>query len=245
MSTQTERPAQDTRSNESTQPPDSGARRLLQWLGVAVAFGALTFGFAWRLRWPAGWVALALVLAGLFWQDIHVRRHNPGLMERRRRHRPETPWWDWVLVIYSQICGFALFAVAGFYGARRFPGLVPLPLFLPGLLIWGLGQWIVASAMATNEFFEGTIRLQSDVGHRVISTGPYAVVRHPGYIGLLVYSVGLALLFGALPALVPAFLVLGWILPRTILEDRFLRAQLPGYAEYAARVRWRWVPFLW
>ncbi len=224
---------------------DSPIRRTLTFLIVAVVFALLTFVPARTLRWPGGWLALAIVLAGLLWQDAYVRRRNPGLMERRRRRRPETPWWDRALVIYSQLCGFAHFVVAGLFGARRHPGWVPLPLFLPGLLVWAGGQWLVARAMAANEFFEGTIRLQDDVGHRVIDTGPYAFVRHPGYVGLLVYSVGLALLFGALPALVPAALTAGWLLPRTLVEDRFLRAQLPGYAEYARRVRSRWVPGLW
>ncbi len=240
--------AQTAAGSPSPTPPpasDSLTRRILTFLAAAATFVVLTFVPAWTLRWPGGWLALGILLAGLLWQDAYVRRRNPGLMERRRRHRPETPWWDWALVIASQLCGFAIFVVAGLFGSRRYPGWVPLPLFLAGLVVWAVGQWIVAWAMATNLFFEGTIRLQGDVGHRVIDTGPYAFVRHPGYSGLLVYSVGLALLFGALPALVPAVLTAGWLLPRTLLEDRFLRAQLAGYAEYARRVQWRWVPGLW
>ncbi len=245
MSSQTERPAQEGGSSQPPPGPDSGRRRALQWLVAAAVFGAITFGCARTLRWPAGWLTLALVMAGLFWQDIRVRSRNPGLMERRRRRQPGTPWWDTTLVIYSQLCGFAIFAVAGWTGAHRYAGFVPWPLWLAGLLLWGVGQAIVTWAMSTNEFFEGTIRLQTDAGHRVISTGPYAYVRHPGYIGLFVYSCGLPFLFGAPLALMPALLTLGWLLPRTIVEDRVLRANLPGYAEYARRVRWRWVPGLW
>jgi protein-S-isoprenylcysteine O-methyltransferase Ste14 len=185
MTTQTARPAESDRAGgPPRQAADSAGRRLLQWLIVAVLFVAITFGSARTPRWPAGRLAPGFVLAGLVWKDVHLRRRNPGLMERRRRRRPETPWWDRALVAYGPLCGFTIFAVAGLDGARR----------------------------------------------------------HTGYGGLLVDSVGLALLFGAPLALIPALLTVGWILPRTLVEERVLHGALPGYAEYVGRVRWRWIP---
>ncbi len=224
---------------------DSLARRTVIGVVAALAFWLATFVPARTLRWPGGWLGLALVIGGLLWQDAYVRRRNPGLMERRRRAGAGTPWWDRALMGFGQLCTFAIFVVGGLEGARRHPGFVPLPLWLGGLGLWALGQGLVAWAMSANAFFEGTIRLQSDVAHQVVSAGPYRYVRHPGYAGILVYSASLPLLFGAVHAFIPAALVLGWLLPRTILEDRFLRAQLPGYADYAGRVRWRWVPGVW
>ena len=112
------------------------------------------------------------------------------------------------------------------------------------MTLWACGQWIVAWAMGANPFFEGTIRLQDDQGHRVVSSGPYRYLRHPGYAGFLLYYASIPLLFGSLLAAIPAALVLLWILPRTFVEDRFLAAHLAGYADYARRVRWRLVPFV-
>jgi protein-S-isoprenylcysteine O-methyltransferase Ste14 len=99
--------------------------------------------------------------------------------------------------------------------------------------------------MAVNPHFEGTVRLQRELGHRVIAVGPYAVIRHPGYLGLIAWGVSGPLLLCSVAALVPAALVVGWIVLRTALEDAFLRRELAGYAEYTAQVRWRLVPGLW
>jgi protein-S-isoprenylcysteine O-methyltransferase Ste14 len=130
--------------------------------------------------------------------------------------------------------------------ARRF-GWSTLPtwavaagyaVFLAG---FALGAW----AQAVNEFFEPGVRIQSERHQRVIDAGPYALIRHPGYVsGMLVFA-GTALSLGSLWALVPAALASIVLVVRTAREDRLLRARLPGYQDYVGRVRWRLVPGLW
>ena len=100
-------------------------------------------------------------------------------------------------------------------------------------------------AQAVNRHFEPTVRIQTERGHRVIDSGPYAVVRHPGYVGAVVMSVGVALALGSLWALVPAALVAVLLIGRTLAEEATLKAELPGYAEYTGRVRYRWTPGVW
>jgi protein-S-isoprenylcysteine O-methyltransferase Ste14 len=112
------------------------------------------------------------------------------------------------------------------------------PLVIAGM---GIGAW----AQAVNKFFEPGVRIQADRGHQVIDTGPYAVVRHPGYVSACLFFVGIALSLGSLWALIPALLSCLLLVLRTIWEDRTLRDELPGYGEYARRVRYRLAPGVW
>jgi protein-S-isoprenylcysteine O-methyltransferase Ste14 len=114
-------------------------------------------------------------------------------------------------------------------------GYVP---FLAGL---GLVTW----AEAVNKFFEPTVRIQTDRGHRVIDTGPYAVVRHPGYVGFTLLFLGAPVCLGSVWALIPAIAASALLVVRTRWEDETLQAELPGYAEYARRVQYKWIPGVW
>jgi protein-S-isoprenylcysteine O-methyltransferase Ste14 len=111
-------------------------------------------------------------------------------------------------------------------------------LFLVGV---GIFTW----AMAVNKFFERTVRIQTDRGHKVIDTGPYAIVRHPGYAGFVLFFVGGALCLGSLWALIPAGLASALLVLRTRWEDQTLQAELPDYKEYAQRVRYKLIPGMW
>ncbi len=120
------------------------------------------------------------------------------------------------------------------------------PFFWPvGLLLFLPGTLLFAWSMGVNPFFEKTVRIQSDRGHRVIDTGPYAVVRHPGYLGFSGWCLSTPLLLGSWWAFVPALLSVAGLLLRTVLEDRTLQRELEGYAAYAQRVRHRLLPGVW
>lgn len=104
---------------------------------------------------------------------------------------------------------------------------------------------ITAWAQAVNRFFEPGVRLQRERGQYVVTSGPYAAVRHPGYAGALMTFAGLALALGSWWALVPAAVAGALLILRTALEDALLRERLEGYADYARRVRFRLVPGVW
>lgn len=120
----------------------------------------------------------------------------------------------------------------------------------PALRIAGIAAFLAAfafilHAMSYNPFFWPEMRIQDERGHRLIDTGPYGRVRHPGYAGMLVLGPALPLAFGSWWALAPAGVFVGFIARRVAIEDDFLQAHLPGYPEYAARVPYRLVPGLW
>jgi protein-S-isoprenylcysteine O-methyltransferase Ste14 len=99
--------------------------------------------------------------------------------------------------------------------------------------------------MFANRFFSAHVRIQTERGHAVVDSGPYGVVRHPGYVGMSIFTLGTPLALGSWLAQIPAILTVAVLIYRTALEDRTLQAELPGYADYAGRVRYRLLPGLW
>jgi protein-S-isoprenylcysteine O-methyltransferase Ste14 len=104
---------------------------------------------------------------------------------------------------------------------------------------------VIALAMYMNRFFSMTVRIQTERGHTVVDTGPYGTVRHPGYVGMLLFYAAVPFVLGSRWALVPAVFTVMLLIVRTALEDRTLRAELPGYTDYAARVHYRLLPGVW
>jgi protein-S-isoprenylcysteine O-methyltransferase Ste14 len=116
---------------------------------------------------------------------------------------------------------------------------------LIALVVLVLGYALVSWAMASNRFFSGMLRIQTDGGHTVETKGPYQFVRHPGYTGMTTFTLATPVLLGSWWALIPALVNLGLFVLRTALEDRTLQSELPGYEEYARQVRYRLLPKVW
>ncbi len=207
-------------------------------------FVGLLFGTAGRLDWWQGWgfIIFFVTAAGLL--HLVMRRHDPELIERRRSLGKGTKSWDKVLLVPVVSASLFVALVAGL-GVRfdwaSFDGWT----FWPGVILSGLGFFIVARAMMENTHFEGSVRIQTDRGHRVIDSGPYALVRHPGYVGALVSWLGMPLMLCSPWAFVPVAVGSATLVLRTALEDRTLRRELSGYARYARRVRHRLLPGVW
>ncbi len=130
-------------------------------------------------------------------------------------------------------------------GRFHWSGFVPLTLRVGALLIvcLGLSGWLWA--MLANRFFSSEVRIQTDRGHYVITDGPYRYLRHPGYLSLILLFIASPLALGSLWAVVPALGVAGVFIWRTWFEDRILRTELAGYADYARQVRYRLLPGVW
>jgi protein-S-isoprenylcysteine O-methyltransferase Ste14 len=208
--------------------------------------GAALFLSAGTLQWAHGlWfmaVFLFLTLIAMAW----LWRINPEIFAARKRLTGQgTKGWDLVLLWILLVSYLATLILAGLDDGRFHWQPAPAWAVLFGYVLLLAGYVGTGWAQAVNRHFEPSVRIQSDRGHHVVTTGPYAYVRHPGYIFGAVLTFAIALALGSLWALLPAMLVLVVLFIRTNLEDATLQRELPGYAEFAARVRYKWIPGLW
>ncbi len=199
-----------------------------------------------RRDWLRAWLYVGITLGIQLTVGIVLQRRSPDLLAERSRIRQGTKGWDKLLVAGMAILGpLAIWLVAAWDVRRHWPPPVPTEWSAAALAICALGSVLTAWAMMTNRFFSATVRIQSERGHRVIETGPYRYVRHPGYIGALAFTLASPVALGSWAALIPAAITAVMVLVRTAIEDQTLRAELPGYLDYAGRVPNRLVPGVW
>jgi protein-S-isoprenylcysteine O-methyltransferase Ste14 len=234
--------ADDLRAEE--QLPGLGLRLVTSILALG-SFALVLFWPAGRLDWVLGWAYLGLFAVSLFVGYQYLKRVNPAvIVARMRKPGPGTPTWDKVWLGVFAILFLGIYVVAGL-DARYGWSSVPLWCWGLGLALFVPGYAAVVWAMGANPFFEKTVRIQKDRGHRVIDTGPYAIVRHPGYASFVPLFGSTPLLLGSWWAFAPLAACLISVVVRTALEDRTLQRGLPGYADYAKRVRYRLLPGIW
>jgi protein-S-isoprenylcysteine O-methyltransferase Ste14 len=231
---------------ETRTSSQASTKAALVCLAVAavVVLAGLVFVLARRLDWTLGWIYVGLMAAGLAINLVCLLRWNPELIARRMWFGEGTKRWDVVWSVLASPLAIAVFVVA-WLEAREGVGSAPGVAWLVGMALLAPSWALIVWSMAVNPFFEKTVRIQTDRGHRVIDSGPYARVRHPGYVGFSGWLLSTPLLLGSAWAAIPAVLFLVGLVIRTALEDRMLQAELPGYSEYAARVRFRLIPGLW
>lgn len=221
------------------------ARRGAQILGMQVVVAALLFAGAGTLRWRAAWVYLGLVFSGLAVTSWFVVRKNPAVIVARARIRQGTEPFDKILVPFCSLFGLAVPLAAGLDAVRFGWARLPAWTAWPGAALLLLSFIPLCWVLIENPYLEQTVRIQRESGHRVVATGPYAVVRHPMYAALILGYIAAPLLLGSGWAFAAAAGAMALLLVRTALEDRTLQRELDGYREYASKTRWRIVPFLW
>jgi len=222
----------------------SGISRLIQVVGSYLVFAIILFSLAGRLDWWGAWGFIGISLLGVAVNGAWMLRHDPGLINERGRVAENVKGWDKIIVTIYSVRLFGMVAAAGL-DARFGWSSVPLALKLAGAAAYvfflGLSFWV----MAENTFLSGVVRIQEERGHHTISTGPYRYVRHPLYAGMLCMFWGMPLMLGSWWALLLGLLTGALFVIRTTLEDKTLQAELPGYTEYAQKVRYRLIPGVW
>ncbi len=222
----------------------SGINRIILVLGTVLVYGALLFGLAGRLDWWEAWVFLAIYLGGITANGLWSLRHNPEMLNERGRIGKNAKTWDKVIGIVYMILLIAIYGIAGL-DARFGWSAEPLWVKIVGGIGFALSMGMTFWVMTANTFLSTFVRIQDDRGHTTVTGGPYRFVRHPMYAGVLIMSWAMPLLLGSWWAVIPGLLNMGLFFVRTSLEDRTLQAELPGYKEYAARVRFRLIPGVW
>ncbi len=215
--------------------------------GMFLVMGLVLFLAAGTAAWAAGWTFLGLFLAFTVGVSLWLLRHSPGLLTERM-----TAWgtsdqqtWDklfqllasvlflaWLVAIPLDAVRFRISHVPG--SARAVAGVVMLGSF-----------WLFFLVFRENAYLSPAVRLQAERAHRLVSTGPYRVVRHPLYATDVLFLVATTLFLGSWLGLVPVLVLVLAMAWRAVREEATLQAQLPGYADYMARVRYRMIPHVW
>lgn len=230
-----------------SQHMSSMARVIVQLVIVVVIVPLLPLIISGEWSWWQGWAYAAINILSFVISRLLLARVHPDLIRERARfmEASDTKPWDKVLaplLAFGSIFGAVVAGVDRLYGwSPAFPLWVNVTALAVMILGYSFSSW----ALIVNRFFSGTVRIQTERGHHVVMDGPYRFVRHPGYAGGLLGYVVIPLLLDSLWAFIPTFLLTVVLFVRTALEDATLQKELPGYAEYAQRTRYRLIPGVW
>jgi protein-S-isoprenylcysteine O-methyltransferase Ste14 len=209
-------------------------------------FAAILFASAGTFTWPAGWAFLFLFFAPAAWASVRLGKRDPALLQERMRVTGDKaqPLWDKIFLALIAAAFLAWLALMGF-DARFGWTYVGGGLQIVGAIAMLGGIWMVDRVFAENTFAAPLVKVQAERGHKVIDTGPYALVRHPMYSGGAVFLVGCALVLGSWWGVLGAVFLTAAIAWRALGEEATLARDLPGYTDYMRKVRWRLAPGLW
>jgi len=214
---------------------------LASYVGVLL-YASFIFLGAWKLVYWQALLYVVIALIGATLSNALVPRGSDLTVERASTAAAGQRWDKHILAVYF-LLSVVTFMIGGLDSGRfGWSGPVPLGVTIAGIVLMLLGQIIFAAAKRQNAFFSSTVRIQSERGHRVCESGLYHYVRHPGYLGMLIALLAFPLLINSYWAFVPAVFGAVLLLIRTVIEDRVLTEELPGYRDYVARTRWHLIP---
>jgi protein-S-isoprenylcysteine O-methyltransferase Ste14 len=219
-------------------------RTLLSLIALAITTGLLIFVSAGTIHYWQGWVYLTTFIGASLLTSLYLIRNDPALLERRMKGGPTAEKRTSQKIIM-------LFASLGFLGLLVIPALsyrfgwptVPLAVAIFGNVLVAIGFYFIFLVYKENTFSSATIEVARN--QRVISTGPYALVRHPMYASAFLYVLGTPLALGSYWGLLAVALMLVALIWRLLDEEEFLASNLPGYTEYQKKIRYRLVPHVW
>lgn len=223
-------------------------KMVIRFALVAAIIPLLLFVAAGCTDWWQAWVYAGLTIGVSLISRYILFLKNPALIAERARFTQSegTKSWDKQIVIWIAVIGPLTFMItAGLDKRFAWSPELSLAAQLGALVIFILGFSLATWAMIANMFFSSVVRIQTERGHRVVSSGPYRLVRHPGYSGGIVSWLVSPLLLGSIWSFIPVGIIVGLYIIRTALEDRTLQEELPGYKEYTQHTRYRLLPGVW
>jgi protein-S-isoprenylcysteine O-methyltransferase Ste14 len=238
-----------TEAEPDSTPATTPSLAKLIFSSVYILLGpAALFLLSGDWRWVEGWIFSAWFIALCAWTVIYLYRRDPALLAERLK-RPGTggqKGWD-VYVIYAVFAGFIAWIIIMPLDAKRYAWTAHFPLWLKAL---GGGALVASSfflvrAYTDNTFLSPLVRIQKERQHRLVSTGVYAFVRHPMYLGAVLLFIGAPILLGSFWGIVIGVAMTLLVAGRIVGEEKMLTQDLEGYADYKTRVRYRLIPFVW
>lgn len=213
-------------------------------MGLLV-MGVALFWSAGQINWWPGWASIAVMLAWIIATAVVILHFNPDLLAERLGPRKGAKPWDLAIMSILGLMQLARYIVAGLDQRYGWTGGLPITAQIAALTVCVLGYALFVWATASNAFFSQIVRIQSERGHAVCTRGPYHYVRHPAYFGAILYELAVPILLASWWAFILSGFNAILLILRTALEDRALRAELAGYADYALQVRYRLLPGLY
>jgi protein-S-isoprenylcysteine O-methyltransferase Ste14 len=235
----------DERKVGNTPASTHVARACLRILPVLGVWGGLLFWAAGTLSWARGWIHLGLWVVTLAANLVTLLHTNPDVVAARMTRQQVFAKFEKVMMPLFVPALLAIPVVAGLDAIRYAWASAPLWAIWLGIIAHVAGDAFMLWAMIVNPYLAGEVRVQTERGHRVITTGPYAIVRHPMYVGLILILPSIPLVLGSWWTFAPAGAVGILLIIRMVLEDRMLREQLPGYKEYMLMTPYRLIPGIW
>ncbi|MCE1253692.1 MAG: isoprenylcysteine carboxylmethyltransferase family protein [Anaerolineae bacterium] len=225
-------------------------KRVMIWLVGSLLYigliGLVLFLSAGTLDWMGGWRLVLLMLVCFTFMAGILLPLDPDLLIERSQVKENTKAWDQVVMrVMNGSANFLTPLIAGLDVRFGWTEQMPLWLVCLAALVMTVSLGFQVWAMATNTFFSGVVRIQSERGHHVINQGPYHWVRHPGYLGMFFYFLSVAFVLGSWWSLLPAVVAVSALVLRTSWEDKTLQNELPGYLEYTHEVPYRLLPGIW
>lgn len=214
------------------------ARLLAERLIGALLFFLASGGFDAR---SGIFFAVYIIVAAV--SGIILYKSNPETLKERGKVNTDSPKWDKILLlIFWLLAYFIIYYIAGKAAAS---GKEIEFDFIAGIVLYLISAVITVKSIQENTFLESTARIQTDRNQKVITTGPYSVVRHPTYSSVLIWCVAVICVFPTKEIWILSHLIAAVIIIRTKLEDDMLKKGLPGYLEYTEKVKYRLIPFVW
>lgn len=223
-------------------------RGIISFAAYILLYPIVLFSNAGTTRWGMAWAYLGISTLTTIGSRLLVHRKNPDLLRERgsAQSAKDVKAWDRKLVPIAAIYGpLAAMILAGVDFRYSWTDAIPLWGQVLALGVGTLGFIFSTWAMLENRFFSSMVRIQTERGHTVCKTGPYKIVRHPGYAGGLLWYLVTPLVLNSLWAYIPTLVALIASVIRTALEDKTLRAELPGYEEFTRETRYRLIPGIW
>ena len=223
-------------------------RLIIQTTAWLVVMGAILFAAAGDVVWPQAWIFLVELALCSFGVGFWLLRYDPVLLASRlsspMQQRDQMPWDR--MFMRAVVVVFVGWMVLIGLDARRYGwSHVPVGLQVVGAGLIALGMLLICQIFRFNTFAAPQLRIQAERAHRVVTEGPYRIVRHPMYAASILYLLGMPLLLGSWWGVVAVPVIVAGLALRIRREEGMLRQELSGYEDYAARVRYRLVPGLW
>lgn len=236
--------SQITATPQSQGLDENGRRRLVQVFITVLIYAVCLFIPAGTLRWPAAWAYLLLYLGSILTLGLYVARKHPEVVNERGRSSAETKPFDRLFGRLYIVAALGIYVVAGL-DFRFGWSTMPLALQILGFVMQIPGAFMPYWVMLVNAHAATTVRVEVERGQTVVTTGPYAIVRHPMYSGMILSTLFFPLAMGSWWTYIPVIAAVGLVIWRTANEDRALHDELPGYRDYAAQTRYRLLPGVW